>query len=104
MPRVYGYPGVKTMVLPDEGTITQTQVQESRPYLCVAHDTELNTVQPLRLAATFIAAPVVLYTAKALPDDRPVLKAATALTAMGIAAWSLWIWVKADTAMHNYEP
>ena len=100
----FGYPGVKTMVLPGDGTVTQTRVTEVRPYLCVSHDTEQNVVQPLRLAAGLVGGPLVMYAASQLPDDQRLLKAATALTAVGISAWSLWIWVKADTAMHNYEP
>lgn len=96
----YGYPGVKTLVLPNEGTVTQTVLPEDRPYLCVAHDTEVNLVQPLRLAASIVGGPLVVYAASQLPEDRPVLRAATALTGAAISAWSLWIWLKANEAIH----
>jgi hypothetical protein len=60
-------------------------------------------VQPLRLAAGLVAAPLVAYAASQLPSERGTLRLATYATAAGIAYWSLWVWNKAHKAM-QVEP
>jgi len=97
--KAFGYPGVRGEVLPEGGTVTKTVRSEQRPYLCVAYDTEKQTVQPLRLAAGLVGGPLVMYASRQLPLDRPVLRAATFAVGLGVSFWSLWIWTKADRAM-----
>lgn len=97
-----GYPGVTGQSLPDKGTINKTRI-DGRPYLCVAYDVERRTVQPLRLGAGLIAAPLVLYAASQLPPERKMLRRATTLTGLAIGYWSLWVWWKAHQAMQT-EP
>jgi hypothetical protein len=94
-----GYPGVKGVVLPSEGTVSKVSLAENRPYLCVAYDTEQQTVQPLRLAAGLVGGPLVVYASQQLPENRPVLRAATLAVGVGVSFWSLWIWSKAHKAM-----
>jgi hypothetical protein len=95
----YGYPGVRGESLPDEGTVSRVMRNEERPYLCVAYDTEKQTVQPLRLAAGLVGGPLVMYAAMQLPEERPVLRAATFATGLGVSVWSLWVWSTAQEAM-----
>lgn len=95
----FGYPGVRGEVLPDEGTVSKTMRDEERPYLCVAYDTEQQTVQPLRLAAGLVGGPLVMYASRQLPEERPVLRAATFVVGAAVSYWSLWIWTKAQKAM-----
>ena len=101
MPTGSRYPGVLTERLPASTAVSATRRTEDRPYLCVSHEVEQTMVQPLRLAASFIGGPLVVYAASQLPADRPVLRAATAATGLGVSAWSLWIWQKARTAMNE---
>jgi hypothetical protein len=95
----FGYPGVKGVALPDGGTVNKVSLAEDRPYLCVSYDTEQQTVQPLRLAAGIVGGPLVMYASRQLPEDRPVLRAATFAVGAGVSFWSLWIWSKAYKAM-----
>lgn len=95
----YGYPGVRGALLPDEGTVSRMSEMEDRPYLCVSYDTEEQTVQPLRLAAAIVGGPLVMYASQQLPQDRPVLRAATFATGLGVCLWSIWIWSTAREAM-----
>lgn len=98
----YGYPGVRGEDLPDEGTVSKTVRTENRPYLCVSYDTEQQTVQPLRLAAGLVGGPLVMYASRHLPEDRPVLRAATLAVGLGVSYWSLWIWSKANDEMKTF--
>ena len=93
------YPGVRTERLLDTTAVAHTRRTEDRPYLCVSHEVEQTLVQPLRLAAGLVAGPLIAYAATQLPEDRPVLRAATGATGVGVSAWSLWIWWKAQNAM-----
>ena len=97
----YGYPGVKTEILPYAGAVSQMKSVETRKYLCVSHDVETTVVQPLRLAAGLVGGPLVAYAASQLPEERPVLRAATAATGAAISIWSLWIYAKAHGAIHG---
>jgi hypothetical protein len=97
----FGYPGVLGTTLPDGGTVTKTTRTENRPYLCVSYDTEQQTVQPLRLAAGLVGGPLVMYASRQLPEERPVLRAATLAVGASVSIWSLWIWSKAHTAMQE---
>jgi hypothetical protein len=99
----YGYPGVEGMNLPDAGTTTSMSRGETRPYLCVAYDTEEQTVQPLRLAAGLIGGPLVMYASRKLPEEDATLRTLTFLVGAGMSYWSLWVWNKADKAMHAPE-
>mgnify|MGYP003384763384 CR=1 FL=1 len=101
--RTLGYPGVTGVDLPDGGTVTHTSMQENRPYLCVAYDTEQATVQPLRLAAGLLGGPIVMYASRKLPEDEAMLRAVTFLVGAGMSYWSLWVWNKADKAMSPQE-
>jgi hypothetical protein len=40
-----------------------------------------------------------MYASRQLPEDRPVLRAATFAVGAGVSFWSLGIWTKAQTAM-----
>jgi len=95
------YPGVTSASLPEKGVVAHTQRQEERPYLCVAYDTEQASIQPLRLAAGLVAAPMVGYGAWQLRQDHPVLAAGLATVAASMGAWSLFVWSKADTEMRR---
>lgn len=95
------YPGVRTERLPASTAVSETLRTEERPYLCVAHDVEKTVVQPLRLAAGFVAGPLVVYAASQLPKERPVLRAATGAAGVGVSVWSLYIWWKANEAMRR---
>ena len=95
------YPGVRTERLSALTAVSATRRTEDRPYLCVSHDVEQTMVQPLRLAASFIGGPLVVYASSQLPAERPVLRAATAATGLAVSAWSFWIWSKARTAMNE---
>ena len=95
----YGDPGVRGETLPDEGTVSRVTRNEDRSYLCVSYDTEQQTVQPLRLAAGLVGGPLVMYASRSLPEDRPVLRAATFATGLAVSVWSLWIWSTAQEAM-----
>ena len=99
MMRPFGYPGVRGEFLPSAGTVSKTMREEERPYLCVAYDTEKQTVQPLRLAAGLVGGPLVMYASRQLPEGKPVLRAATFGVGLGVSFWSLWIWTKAQNAM-----
>lgn len=96
-----GYPGVVGTNLPDGGSFTSTSREETRPYLCVAYDTEQATVQPLRLAAGLLGGPIVMYASRKLPEDEAMLRAVTFLVGAGMSYWSLWVWNKADGAMRD---
>ena len=93
-----GYPGVTGRRLSDSGPVNKTRI-DGKPYLCVSYEVEQQQVQPLRLAAGLVAAPLVAYAATQLPRERRALRAATLVTAAGIAYWSLWVWNKAATEM-----
>lgn len=95
----FGYPGVRGASLPDAGTVSKTSRVEDRPYLCVAYDTEQQMVQPLRLAAGLVGGPLVMYASRQLPEDKPVLRAATFAVGAAVSYWSLWIWKKAYAEM-----
>jgi hypothetical protein len=97
----FGYPGVRGESLPDAGTVSKTSRVEDRPYLCVSYDTEQQTVQPLRLAAGLVGGPLVMYASRQLPEDRPVLRAATFAVGAAVSYWSLWIWTKASREMQT---
>jgi len=99
MMRPFGDPGVRGEFLPSAGTVSKTMREEERPYLCVAYDTEKQTVQPLRLAAGLVGGPLVMYASRQLPEGKPVLRAATFGVGLGVSFWSLWIWTKAQNAM-----
>lgn len=101
MPMGSRYPGVRTERLPASTAVAATQRTEERPYLCVSHDVEQTVVQPLRLAAGLVAGPLIVYAASQLPGERPVLRAATGAAGVGVSAWSLWIWAKANEAMRR---
>ena len=96
----YGYPGVTGQRLPAAGPVGKTRI-DGEPYLCVSYDVERRRVQPLRLVAGLLAAPLVAYTASQLPRERRTLRAATFATAVGMAYWSLWVWNRADKAMRT---
>ena len=98
----YGYPGVTGQRLAPTGPVNKTRI-DGEPYLCVSYAVERRTVQPLRLAAGLLAAPLIAYAASQLPRERRTLRAATYVTAAGIAYWSLWVWRRADEAMRT-EP
>ena len=101
MPTGSRYPGVRTERLSALTAVSATRRTEDRPYLCVSHDVEQTMVQPLRLAASFIGGPLVVYASSQLPAERPVLRAATAATGLAVSAWSFWIWEKARAAMNE---
>ena len=101
MPTGSRYPGVRTERLSALTAVSATRRTEDRPYLCVSHDVEQTMVQPLRLAASFIGGPLVVYASSQLPAERPVLRAATAATGLAVSAWSFWIWSTARTAMNE---
>lgn len=99
----YGYPGVTGQRLPDTGTVNKTKI-DGKPYLCVSYEVERRTVQPIRLAAGLIAAPLIVYAGKRLrKKDERILGYATQAAGVAVAAWSLWIWTKAWWAMRD-EP
>lgn len=98
----YGYPGITGQRLPSAGAVNKTRIN-GEPYLCVSYAVERRTVQPLRLAAGLLAAPLVAYAASQLPRERRALRTATYVTAAGMAYWSLWVWRRADEAM-SVEP
>lgn len=65
----FGYPGVTGRSLPDDGKMSKTRI-DGRPYLCVAYDVERRTVQPLRLGAGLVVAPLIIYSASQLPPKK----------------------------------
>lgn len=94
-----GYPGIRTaMKASNEPTAHDVRVEE-RPYLCVSYDTEKQTVQPLRLVGGLVCGPLVMYSSRQLPEDRPVLRAAVLATGAAMSYWCLWVWNKAQTEM-----
>jgi ABC-type uncharacterized transport system permease subunit len=98
-----GYPGVTGRTLPDAGAVSKTRIADT-PYLCVSYDVERRTVQPLRLGAAVIAAPLVIYAGRVLvKDQHRVLGYATQVTGAAVGLWSLWVWGKAWWAMQE-EP
>lgn len=104
MTRIYGYPGVVGQRLPDAGAVSRTRI-DGEPYLCVSYDVERRRVQPLRLAAALVAAPLIFHAGRTLarsPRHR-ALGAATQAAAIGVGVWSAWVWSKADAAMRT-EP
>lgn len=104
MTRIYGYPGVVGQRLPDAGAVSHTRI-DGEPYLCVSYDVERRRVQPLRLAAALVAAPLIFHAGRTLarsPRHR-ALGAATQAAAFAVGVWSAWVWSKADTAMRT-EP
>jgi len=99
----YGYPGVTGQRLPDAGAVTKTRVG-GKPYLCVSYEVEQQQVQPLRLAAFLVAAPVIFYAGHRLKKkDEKALGYATQAAALAVAAWSGWVWSKAAWEMQT-EP
>ena len=101
----YGYPGVTGRLLSDTGAVNKTTI-DGKPYLCVSYDVEQRTVQPIRLAAGFGAAPLIIYAGHVLRKDpkHRVLGYATQAAGAAVAAWSLWIWCKAAWAMQMPPP
>lgn len=100
----YGYPGVTGQRLPDTGAVSRTRI-DGVPYLCVAYEVERRTVQPLRLAAFVVAAPLIFQAGRTLarsPRHR-ALGVATQAAALGVGVWSAWVWAKARAAMRT-EP
>ena len=95
----YGYPGIRTAVKASSQPTAHDVRTEERPYLCVAYDTEQQTVQPLRLAGGLVGGPLVMYVSSQLPEERAMLKAATFLTGAAMSYWCLWVWNKAETEM-----
>lgn len=67
-------------------------------YLCVPVATERWPIQPLRLAGLASGITTVVAS-RALPEDRPVLKAATLASGLTFAGWFGWVWYKAQTEM-----
>ena len=99
----YAYPGVVGQRLPSAGAVSKTRV-DGEPYLCVSYAVERTQVQPLRLAAVLVAAPVVFYAGHRLrKKDERALGYATQAAALAIAVWSGWVWSKAAWAMRE-EP
>ena len=99
----YAYPGVVGQRLPSAGAVSKTRVN-GEPYLCVSYAVERKQVQPLRLAAVLVAAPVVFYAGHRLrKKDERALGYATQAAALAIAVWSGWVWSKAAWAMRE-EP
>jgi len=99
----YGYPGVTGRRLPSAGAVSKTRVN-GEPYLCVSYAVERTQVQPLRLAAVLVAAPVVFYAGHRLrKKNDKALGYATQAAALAIAAWSGWVWSKAAWEMRE-EP
>ena len=99
----YGYPGVTGQRLPDTGSINKTRI-DGKPYLCVSYEVERQKVQPLRLAAALIAAPLVVYAGHRLTRrDEKMLGYATQAAGLAVAVWSGWVWAKAAWAMRD-EP
>jgi len=100
--RIYGYPGVVGQRLPDAGAVNRTTI-DGAPYLCVSYDVERRRVQPLRLAAALVAAPLIFHAGRTLartPRHR-ALGVATQAAALGVGVWSAWVWAKADGAMRT---
>lgn len=98
-----GYPGVTGQRLSDTGTVNKTRI-DGKPYLCVSYEVEKRTVQPLRLAAALVAAPLVVYAGHRLRKrDEKVLGMATQAAGIAVAVWSGWVWSKAAWAMRK-EP
>jgi hypothetical protein len=98
-----GYPGVTGQRLPSTGAVSKTRVN-GEPYLCVSYAVERTQVQPLRLAAVLVAAPVVFYAGHRLrKKNDTALGYATQAAALAIAAWSGWVWSKAAWEMRT-EP
>jgi Cu-Zn family superoxide dismutase len=95
------YPGVTSATLPASGAVAHTQQQETRPYLCVAYDTEKAAIQPLRLAAGLAGGPLVGYAAWSLRQERPALATGLGVVAAAMSAWSLYVWGKADAEMRQ---
>lgn len=89
------YPGVTTTAKNSPNKVEHMSQPEDRQYLCVAYDIEETSIQPLRLAAV-PAGLMVAYASQQLPQDKPVLKAATFLTGLSVTAWSGFIWYKAN--------
>ena len=88
----YGYPGV-----------TGTQI-DGHPYLCVSYDVERRMVQPLRLGAALVAAPLIVYAGRTLVKDKHrALGYATQAAGAAVGVWSIWVWGKAWWAMRE-EP
>ena len=102
MTRALGYPGVTGQRLPDAGAVNRTTI-DGVPYLCVAYEVERRTVQPLRLAAALVAAPVIVHAGRVLARDprHRALGQATQAVALGVGYWSAWVWMKAHTAMRD---
>ena len=99
----YGYPGVTGRRLPDAGAVSKTRI-DGKPYLCVSYEVEKTQVQPLRLAAFLLCAPVIFYAGHRLrKKDEKALGYATQAAAVAVAAWSGWVWSKAAWEMRT-EP
>ncbi len=95
------YPGVRSAVLTRPGIVAHTQRLETRPYLCVAYDTEQAAIQPLRLAAGLVGGPLVGYAAWSMRRERPALATGLGAVAAAMSAWSLYVWGKADQEMRR---
>jgi hypothetical protein len=99
----YGYPGVTGQRLPDTGAVNKTRI-DGKPYLCVSYEVEKRQVQPLRLAAFLVAAPLIVYAGHRLrKKDDKMLGYATQAAGLAVAAWSGWVWSKAAWEMRT-EP
>jgi len=94
-----GYPGIRTAMKASSDATAHDVRAEERPYLCVAYDTEQQTVQPLRLAGGLVGGPLVMYASQQLPKEQPLLRAAVFATGAAMSYWCLWVWNKADTEM-----
>ena len=97
------YPGVRSATLTRSGVVAHTQRLETRPYLCVAYDTEQAAIQPLRLAAGLVGGPLVGYAAWTVRRERPALATGLGAVAAAMSAWSLYVWNKADQEMGRRE-
>ena len=67
-------------------------------YLCVPVAIERFPIQPLRLVGLASGVTTVVAS-RALPQDRPVLRAATLASGLTFAGWFGWVWYKAQTEM-----
>ena len=94
------YPGVTTTDKKSPNRVEHMSQMEDRPYLCVAYDIEETSIQPLRLAATAAGLGIV-YVSRQLPEDQPLLRAFTAITGLGMTAWSGFIFYKAQTEINR---
>lgn len=93
----FGYPGIRTAFKPSTSATAHDVIEEQRPYLCVAYDIELSSIQPMRAAAALVGGPLVMYASSQLPQEREALRVGTFLMGAAVTAWSAWVWNKANT-------